>query len=172
MPVLFDFSKQKDFNKKEIRKRNIKRIHDNEVHMSSEEAIERLDDIANNSSRTIFTLKTVFPFTLFPDVVSLDIEKISIISREFFASDRIQSIMLANISDIYIDSSPFFGALKIVDKFFVQNVITVRYLKKDEAIMLRKLAQGLIVAQRQHVDVSKIPHEELIPRLEEIGAAA
>ncbi|HVT01597.1 MAG TPA: hypothetical protein VHE53_05235 [Patescibacteria group bacterium] len=171
MPILFDNTKNKVKEKTDFAKSHVRTNNFADRDKSSEETKKVLSTLIHTTCEPIFKTKTVFPFTLFPDEVIVDREKISIVTKVFFSSERIQSVMFNNISDLYVDTNLFFGALKIIDKYFVQNVVTVRYLPKEDAVKIRKIIQGFIVVQKEEIDVSRVPDKELLPYIEEIGSA-
>lgn len=143
---------------------------------STEEEVEnakkRMDNLIEGSDATLYTVKSVFPFDLFPDKLVLDINKVNLISKEFFWSERVHSVLIEDISDVYIDTSPFFSTLHVVDENFTENMISIQHLKKDEAARARRIIQGLVIARKQTLDLTHINPAELVPRLEELGKAA
>jgi hypothetical protein len=140
---------------------------------STEEQIkvakQRMDNLIEGSDVVLFKAQSVFPFDFFPDHIIIDAKKVSIVIRQFFWSERVHSVMIETISDVFVDTSPFFSALKIVDKNFQQNVIEIRFLHKKEAARARRIIQGLMVAVSETLDVTHMNPEELIPRLEQLG---
>jgi hypothetical protein len=44
---------------------------------------------------------------------------------------RLHTISIEDISDIFIETTPFYASLKIVDKDFVENSVEVQFLKKE-----------------------------------------
>jgi hypothetical protein len=142
---------------------------------TTEEEIEmakrRMDNLIEGSDVVLLKLKSIFPFQLFPDEFTVDIHKVNLITREFFWSERVHSVMIEDISDVFIETSPFFATLNVVDKNFVETLVKISFLKKDEAARARRILQGLIIAKQQTMDVTHINPAELIPRLEELGKA-
>jgi hypothetical protein len=132
---------------------------------------EKMDDLVDLSRRVLFKTTSVFPFEFFPDEIVIDPYKVNIVSREFFASERIHSIAIKEISDVLIDTGPFFAALKIIDKNFIENTIVVRYLKKQEALKARRIIQGIMIANKEELDIAKLEVDELAEKAEEIGKA-
>jgi hypothetical protein len=124
---------------------------------------------ALKAHEVIFRADTIFPFTLFPDTVTLDREKITIANRFFFRVARIVSSQIEDIQGIEADVGPFFGTVKVTSKFFASNLRVVRFLSRGNAIELRRLIQGFIIAKQKGIDCSKIDKEHLIVLLHEIG---
>jgi hypothetical protein len=124
---------------------------------------------ALKSQEVIFKADTIFPFTLFPDTITLDREKITIANRFFFRVARIVSSQIDDIQGLEADVGPFFGTVKITSKFFASNRRMVRFLKRADAIELRRLIQGFIIAKQKGIDCSKIDKAHLLVMLHEIG---
>lgn len=65
--------------------------------------------------------------------------------------------------------------LIIVDAGFMENTVNVSFLNKDDALKIRRIAQGLVVAQQQQIDILKLQHEinpeELTGKIEKLGKA-
>lgn len=140
---------------------------DNKEESLSED--ERLDRLVEKSQKILLKITTVFPFTLFPDDVIIDPQKVNIIKREFFFSERIHSVFIRDISDVFIDTSIIFAGLRIIDRGFTENSIDINFLWRDEAIKARRIIQGLVVAHRQGIEMDKIETVNLIKKLEELG---
>lgn len=140
-----------------------------EVVKEGEKHRAKLDDLVDKSSKVLFKATTAGFFDLFPDRLTIDTEKVNIIYREFWASGRVHSIFIKNISDVFIDTDLIRAALTIVDMGFVDNSVTVRNLKKNDAIRARRIIQGLVVATKNDIDLSKIDDGQLVAKIEELG---
>ncbi len=137
---------------------------------TKDESYVKLNELLVNS-KILFKARTVFPFTFFPDEIIIDKDKISIISKSFFSSDRHQSVLVKNIADCFVDTSIIFGTLNIRDKYFEDNEIAIDYLKKKDAIYARDIICGLIICHEKEVDISEIKKADLLLYLIEIGKA-
>lgn len=131
--------------------------------------IDKLNDLAFVDNRALFVCCSVFPFDLFPDIITVDRNKITISKKYFFFTRSIQSIMIKDLLTIVVRESVLFATLEIVDKLFPQETIHVQYLQKRDTQRLRWLVEGLIVGEKEKIDFTKISNEELVPKLEEIG---
>ncbi len=131
---------------------------------------QRLDDLVKGN-RVLYKINSVFPFDFFPDKIIVDPIKINVVFKEFFSSERVHGIYIRNISDVYVDTGPFFATLKIIDQGIVENTVIVNYLKKKEALKAREIIQGLIVANRHGIDVSAIDDTDLVNKLVSLGEA-
>ncbi len=130
-----------------------------------------LEGIAVNSARTIFRIKTIFPFVLFTDEVITDEEKVTVIIGNFFRSGYLRSVMIQDISNVSVETSVFFAKLTLIDRNFVQDRITVSYLNKEEALKMRRIIMGLIIAHENKVDLADYTMQQVREYTEEIGRA-
>lgn len=162
-----------DVQEERRRKRNIRVIDD--VIKSKEEKVaenkEKFESLVRGS-KVLYELRSVFPFDLFPDTVTIDSEKVNITFKDFFLSARLQSYYIKNISYVYVDTGPLFASLNIVDEGLVGQTGTVSYLKKDEALCACRIIQGLIVTHKEDIDLSKIEDKNLVPKIEKLGEAS
>jgi hypothetical protein len=125
----------------------------------------KLDDLVEKNSEPLVKVSTIIPFTLFPTDVIIDISKITIITREFFSSESILSILIQNIEEIMVETSPFFATVKILTKGFHDNPIEISYLSKRDALAVQKTIQGLA----NEIDLKKVNPQEILGEIAQLG---
>jgi len=130
---------------------------------------QKLEDLAGKADNVLLKVSTVFPFTFFVHDIIIDPYKVNIIFREFYFSEQIHSIMVKDILDVVVETSLFFATIKFVDQGYVENTVDVAYLKKSDALKVRKVVQGLVIAHRQAVDLSILHPDEIRNQTEELG---
>jgi hypothetical protein len=130
---------------------------------------EKYENLVKTSDKVLYKLSTVFPFDFFPDDIVIDINQVNLIIRSFFLTERRHSVKIADITDVFIDTSLFFSTLHIIDVGFKENVIEVSFLKNSEAKKARRIIQGLCVAAKQGIDLTKIDDHNLLGKIEELG---
>lgn len=133
------------------------------------EAPKELADVTRGGHDVLFKADTVFPFTLFPDTVTLDREKISFATRFFFRVARITSVPVRDILSVEADIGPFFGSVHTASRYFITNPYSVNFLKRSDAMKLQRLLQGYIIAHEREIDCSDIPKDKLLTLLNELG---
>jgi hypothetical protein len=83
--------------------------------------------------------------------------------------------MIKDVSDVFVDTGFIWAKLIIVDSGFVENTVNVSFLDKEDALKIRRITQGLVIAQQQDIDLTKLQEEltpeDLIDRLEKLGKA-
>lgn len=141
--------------------------------MTRQQATEELSKVVNEAHDLLAKATTVFPFTLFPDMVSLDRTKLTITHRDFFKVGEVTSFRIEDILHITADVGPFFGSIQIVSRFFDQNKpYRVNFLKRDDALRLKRITQGYIIALQRQIDCSSLNNSELASLLNQLGRGA
>lgn len=138
------------------------------------EGVKHEQDFGNlveKSDKVLIKIKAVFPFDFFPNEISVDVNKVNIVNNYCF-SQRVHSVLIKDISDVYLHIGILFASLYIIDWGFNNNrSITINYLKKDEATETLKIIQGLMVSSKQSIDVSKIDVPDFKSKVEILGEA-
>jgi hypothetical protein len=127
-------------------------------------------ELVKKSNRILTTISTHrFPFDFFPDTLNVEEGRLTIINRSFFFSSQIHSVDIKDISNIFVNTAPFFAQLVIISKTFTKNEIRIKYLWKDEAVMVRRIIEGLRTFQSKQIDTSTYSVRELIAKLKELS---
>jgi hypothetical protein len=134
-----------------------------------EEHTEKLYEAAKQSSDILLKAETVFPFTLFPDTITIDREKLNIAKRDFFRVARISGTPLDDIESVDANVGPFFGSLRITSRFFVNNTRSVRFLTRVDALKIQHLLQGYKLAKEKEIDLTAVKKDDLTLMLTELG---
>ncbi|MEP7167234.1 MAG: hypothetical protein ABI758_04615 [Candidatus Woesebacteria bacterium] len=135
----------------------------------AQSSAKKLDDLAYLDDKALFVSTTVFPLDLFPDVLTVDRNKITISKRYFLSTRTTQSIMIKDIMTIVVQEAFLFATLVVVDRLLPHQAIKIGPLPKGDARKARWILEGLLISDKEKIDCSKIPTDELVPRLEQIG---
>lgn len=130
---------------------------------------KKLDQLVQQSGRVIIDIKSVFPFVFFPDELVIDETKVSVHTNYFFYTKEVRSIEYKDIFNVVINQGILFARIEIVDRYFSQQTIIVDFLKKREAILARRIIQGLIISKKENIDTRSISTHDLIVKLSRIG---
>jgi hypothetical protein len=137
------------------------------------EAERKLQQAVVGTRQVLFEATTVFPFTLFPDTVVVDREKLTVTHRIFFQVAEVMSIRTEDILNVTADVGPFFGSLKISTRFFnTKKPYRVNYLWRNDALRIKRIVQGCIIARQKGIDCSAFEAKELANMFDELGQAA
>lgn len=136
------------------------------------EGSEELKGVTKKAHEILFRVDTVFPFTLFPDTVTLDREKLNIATRFFYRVAKVTSVPVRDILSVETDVGPFFGSIHMTSRYFSSNPYSVNFLWRDHAMRLQNLLQGYIIAHEREIDCASIEKGQLMTLLNDLGTGA
>lgn len=126
-------------------------------------------NLVKKSNRILVSISShAFPFDFFPDAINVEEGRITIIIRHLLSSE-VHSVDIKDISNIFINTSIFFSQLVIISRTFEDNEIRIRNLRTKEAILVRRIVEGLRVFVNQKIDTSGYTKEELVAKLKELS---
>lgn len=129
-----------------------------------------LSKVVSKANELLASATAVFPFDLFPDSVTVDRTKITITKRSFFWTAEVISIRIEDILNVTTGVGPFFGSLTVSSRVMSSvDHFTINYFWRKDAIQLKHIIQGYIIALHNNIDVTSLSKEELIETLAELG---
>lgn len=131
--------------------------------------IQKLESITRGSIEVLMSVETVLPPLIRPSMLYVDRQKLTIVHRSFFGSTDTVSVQMDDINNVEAFIGPMFGEIRIYSKYFVNNVQTLGGLWRKDAVTVRRLVQGYMIAHNKGIDCSKIEKEQLISLLVELG---
>jgi hypothetical protein len=117
----------------------------------------------------LFTADTVFPFTLFPDTITLDREKLTVVERFFYRVAKVITVPISSMISAEANVGPFFGSVHMTSKYFIDNTHTINFLWRHDAEEVHRMIQGFIIAQEKKIDVTEIDKDDLKVLLNDLG---
>lgn len=130
----------------------------------------KLNKIMKNAHEVLVKADTVFPFTLFPDTIIVDRSKVTIIKRNFFMMAETYSIRVEDILNVSTTVGPFFGSLQIVTRVFnTDKPHYVNFLRRDDAVKIKHLIHGYVIAVHNDIDCDSLDKNELLTMLTKLG---
>ena len=76
---------------------------------------------------------------------------------------------LKDVTNVFINTSPFFAQLVIVSKTFEENVIKISSMWMKDAVYVRRIIEGMRVMIHKEVDTAVYSRDELMAKLEELS---
>lgn len=123
-----------------------------------------------DSKKVLITANTVFPFTPFPDTVIVDRTKVTIVQRTFFMTAKTISLRIEDILNVSTSVGPVFGSIRIATRVMsTVDHFEINYFWRRDAIQLKHVIQGYIIALHGERDIEHLSNEELIPMLSDLG---
>ncbi|MDB5177362.1 MAG: hypothetical protein JWN75_1030 [Candidatus Saccharibacteria bacterium] len=129
-----------------------------------------LRKLVERSHELLMSANTVFPISVFPDTVTVDRTKVTITRRDFFWSSDVLSIRIEDVLNVSASVGPLFGSLTLASR--VMSTIDhfrITHLWRNDAIRLKQLIQGYVIAQHNKIDTAHLSKKELIDTLIELG---
>lgn len=137
--------------------------------MTPEESKKELKEAIKGSNQVLATATTTL--TLFPDTMTIDRAKVTITKRAFFRTAEVMSMRIEDILNVTATVGPFFGNVKIMSRVMsTDQAETVGRFWRHDAVRLKRITQGYIIALQRHIDCSSLETKELSRMLERLGA--
>lgn len=140
------------------------------VRHAEEDKNKKLEKILAESNEVLASATTIFPLTLFRDDIVLDRNKVTITRRNFFWSSEVMSIRIEDVLNVTSSVGPFFGSVTIAGRVLSsEDHFTVNNFWRHDAIHLKHIIQGYVIAQHNDIDCAHLPKDELIATLSKLG---
>lgn len=133
---------------------------------------EGLRKIVRKSHQLLASAQTVIlPINLFPDSVTVDRTKVTITKRTFFWSSSVISIRIEDVLNIACSTGPIFGSLTVSSRVMNStDHYEIDYFWRKDALYLKQLIQGYVIAQHNQIETSHLNRRELVKTLLELGS--
>jgi len=130
-----------------------------------------LQKIIRKSHQLLAGSQTVIlPMNLFPDSVTVDRTKVTITKRAFFWNSSVISIRIEDVLNVACSTGPIFGSLIISSRVMNStDHYEIDYFWRKDAIYLKQLIQGYVIAQHNRIETSHLKRDELIHTLLDLG---
>jgi hypothetical protein len=139
-------------------------------HRKSLQQASDLRKIVKKSSQVLASARTVFPMTPFPHTIIVDRSKVTIIKRDFFWTARVISIQIEDILNVESGVGPFFGSLVVASRVMSSvDHFQINYFWRSDAIYLKHLIQGYVIAKHNQIDTRQLSKEEMLETLTGLG---
>jgi hypothetical protein len=130
-----------------------------------------LVQMVNRANDVLASATTVFPFTLFPDTLSIDREKLTIVHRTFYKVSEVMSIHTDDILNVTANVGPIFGSLVLSTRFFnTDKPYVINYFWREDSLRLKAIVQGFIIAKQSGIEMNNIETKELGTLLQKLGS--
>ncbi len=128
---------------------------------------DKLSMLAERANKIIFEAKSVFPFELFPDKITICLNRVTITyKRPYYLDERPLPIEFINVA--HVTRGIFFASLSI-ETFGVEKPAPISHLKIDEAREARRYILALIECKKNNVDFGQYSLDEIRKKLQSIG---
>ena len=129
--------------------------------------IAELKEAVRRSHEVLAGAQTI---TLFPDEIIVDRTKITIIKRYSFWSTDVISIQIEDVLNVSTSIGILFGSLTIASRVMnTTDHFDIHLLWRRDAIDLKHVIQGYVIAKHSGIDTSVLPRDEMLETLRELG---
>lgn len=151
---------------------NILKPTENTDKFKRHRAEQELQQAVQQGREVLASATTVVPFTLFPDTITVDREKITVTRRTFFRGAEVVTVRVEDVLNVTADVGPFFGSLKITTRFFDSSKpYAINFLWRKDTFRLKRILAGYIIAMQKSIDCSAMETDALAELLDELGRA-
>lgn len=139
-------------------------------HQAELERADELKKTVQKAHEVLASVDTVFLVTLFPDTITVDRSKISIKKRSFFLTSNVISFRVEDVLNVSCGIGPVFGSLTIASRVMSSiDHFQIDHLWRADAIFLKHLIQGHIIAKNNQLETDHLSVKEMIETLCELG---
>lgn len=129
--------------------------------------IDKLSILADLSHQVLFEAKSVYPYELWPDKITICLNRITITYKKPFSVDE-RPIPIEYLNTAHVTKGMFFASLSI-ETFGVEKPNPIHHLKIDEARTARRYILGLIECKKNGVNFGDYEIDEIKQKLQDIG---
>jgi hypothetical protein len=129
-----------------------------------------LEKKIDHDTLVLYKASSLFPIDLFPTDVIVYATKVDVIDRIFFGAQDVKTVMIPDIFTLEVQTTPFFSSIMITNRQPMTPLIEVKFLRNKDALKLRAIVQGLVVAHYNKLDLAQLPPTQLLKHVEELGA--
>lgn len=128
---------------------------------------DKLSVLADLSHQVLFEAKSVYPYELWPDKITICLNRITITYKKPFSVDE-RPIPIEYLNTAHVTRGMFFASLSI-ETFGVEKPNPIHHLKIDEARIARRYILGLIECKKNGVNFGDYEINEIKQKLQDIG---
>lgn len=131
----------------------------------------RIKQLAQMTEGRLFKASAVFPFDLFPNKIYIEQKQIIIVYRQFFFNSQDYHILIEDILMPVVEQGIFFATLRLEmgPGGYQQNPPQVNFLKKNDALRIKRIIVGLLICHKEKIDLSEMTPGQILKNVEEIG---
>ena len=132
------------------------------------ETRQQLHEAIAGSNQVLAAATTLIP--IFADTITLDRAKLTLNKKTFFYTGEVMSLRVEDILNVTATVGPIFGSVSITARVFNnQKPYTINYFKRADALRLKRITQGYVIALQRKIDCSTLPTDELSKLLDQLG---
>lgn len=127
-------------------------------------------EFTQRDSKVLYQLKSVFPFDPFPMTLTIEPTVIHVVDQSFFFSHAILSLSIKDLLTVELDTGIIFATLKFQQAPPIQPALEYNTFWKSQALKARRIIQGLVIVNKEGLQIPDMPIPELNQYLEKMGS--
>ena len=93
----------------------------------------------------VLTIKSFFPFELFPDEMVIKNDKVTLINRTLPGTSMVRDMHMHDIAQAEADCGPIFGHLHVYSKLRTEEPLLIERVKRKDVLRAREIIENLLV---------------------------
>ncbi|MEX0895781.1 MAG: hypothetical protein WDZ94_02475 [Patescibacteria group bacterium] len=130
---------------------------------------DKLQELARENQEILVRATGVFPFDFFPSTVLVTKSKVDIQQSFLTYTSSSTSFLISDIARIEVTSGFLFSTLLVRAKMSDKILAKASYLPKGQANEVQSVIQGLMIAENENVNVSRVDAQSVRDATEDIG---
>lgn len=121
----------------------------------------KFNDIMSSSNDIIYSIKTIIPFKLFPDTLSVDRVQVTVSVGIFLGVRRYHSFLIEQIQNVKVVKGILFSSIAFEFSDQKTASLHVQYLQNMQALKFKSVVDCLLAAQAEELDVDDLSTEQI-----------
>jgi hypothetical protein len=136
--------------------------------LTAEQARSELKQAIRGSNEVLSSATTAL--VIFSDTLTLDRAKLTLTKRAFWKTAEVMSIRIEDILNVTATVGPIFGSVKVTSRIFnTDKPYTIEHFWREDALRIKRITQGYVIALQRGIDCSALPTTELASMLDKLG---
>lgn len=136
--------------------------------LTPQQARQELTEAIHGSNEVLATATTAFK--LFADTVTVDRAKLTVTKRQFWKTAEVMSIRIEDVLNVTATVGPILGTVSFTSRVFnAEKPYSIAGFWRDDALQLKRITQGYVIAIQRGIDCSSLPTRELATMLDKLG---
>ncbi len=133
---------------------------------------QALESLIVRSHLVLLQIRSIFPLDLWPDKLVIDMSKLTIYSRQFLGVTTEHTIMLDEIRDIDLETTPLYATLRVLVSGPGGIWTSISNLRKEDGRKAKHILEGLLIARVERCDLEGLSLKDLVQKLCVLGGGS
>jgi hypothetical protein len=136
--------------------------------LTPQQARQELTEAIKGSGQVLASATTALK--LFADTLAVDRAKLTVTKRQFWKTAEVMSIRIEDVLNVTATVGPLLGSISVTSRVFsTDKPYTISGFWREDALRLKRITQGYVIALQRGIDCSSLPTSELAAMLDKLG---